>query len=164
MADLDPEFMEVVLKGNRKLKHKYLIIKKDKCAKVSDVLCCLGGVYEFHPVLKHVNVAENIYQHYRSKLIQHSEDTSNGFLYFIDEFTVENGNAKLICSINKDKKTRIQRSRMVCRAVLFIKISGKEDIAFVRIYHLPCKLVLSRHTKLFKTLYFCYKCTVTNFY
>ena len=138
MADLDPEFMEVVLKGNKKLIHQYLIIKKDKCAKVSDVLCHLGGVYEFHPVIKHVIVAKNIYQHYRMKLMEHT-DPSNGFVYFIDEFISDNGNAKLICSITKDKKTRIQRARMVCRAVIFIKICGKEDVAFVRIYHLPCK-------------------------
>ena len=57
MAELDQEFMETVLKGTKKLMHKYLIIKKDKCSKVSDILCCLGGVYEFHPVLKHVFVA-----------------------------------------------------------------------------------------------------------
>ena len=80
-----------------------------------------------------------LHQHYRSKLIKCS-DSGNGFVYFIDEFSTENGNTKLICSITKDNKTRLQRSRMVCRAVIFIKISGKEDVAFVRMYNLPCKI------------------------
>ena len=143
IAKLDPDFMEIIINGKKKLTRKYLIVKKNKCCKVADVLCDLGGIYEFHPVIKNVNIAKYIYKTYRARLIQQS-DPHNGLAYYIDELKGNNGKNKMMVSITKDKGNRLTRSHMVCRAIIFIQVGdgSASDVVFVRVYHLPCKELL----------------------
>ena len=141
MSVTDRDFVDVVLEGNKKIIHKHLVIKKDKCCKVADVLCQLGGIYEFHPVIKSVDIARCIYEGYKSRLIDQS-GPENQLVYFLDEFKSNNDKHKMMVSIAKDKGNRLTRPCMVCKAIIYIKVGegNEKDVAFVRVYQLPCKL------------------------
>ena len=54
------DVLEQIIKVNKKMIREYILVKKEHCATVSDVLVELSGVYSFHPVLKQATVAESI--------------------------------------------------------------------------------------------------------
>ena len=138
------EGFESIVKCNKKLVRKYFNKKEKYCLSVSDVLVELGRVYSFDPVLKDHILAENIYEYYRSKLIDTCRP-SNGFTFYIDEVSSPDKCHQLILSIIRIKRFRFQRHRMVLRATIKIIVPRPPKVGLVRIYDLPCKEIVGLH-------------------
>ena len=137
-SDYTSDFIENCGETCSELIEKYCLVNKNICGKIGDVVSELGGICHFHPVLKNEFSAVAIFDHYREKLIDYS-NPCNGFTYYCEEQVNDEGTVHAICTIMKSKRTKLERSKMIIRAVVKVIIQGPPSVGFMQVYQLPCK-------------------------